>query len=223
MLPPRERGGGERGGGEWHQRMRLRFGSPRRCERGLGGGGGKGLRKDAVQNGPSVLSAAVTPRVRGQGRPCPDALKGGGGSAPGWLMRERAGLGDGMEQYPQVTPPRRPHRTSGCGPHRPRARNAGLLSLLSVRVCPPATAHPLHAHCPPPAPALMQSPSPTSPDPALLTTALHLLRALSSSAAPTVPALTGGKGCGWRTTRPRCAAAPLHAWAGRGSDPAPCA
>lgn len=46
--------------------MRLRSGSPWRFG---------GLKKDAAQNGLRVLSAAITPRVRGQGRPCPDALK----------------------------------------------------------------------------------------------------------------------------------------------------
>lgn len=46
--------------------MRLRSGSPWKCG---------GLKKDAAQNGPRVLSAAITPRGNGQGRPRPDALK----------------------------------------------------------------------------------------------------------------------------------------------------
>ncbi|XP_014396134.1 PREDICTED: LOW QUALITY PROTEIN: putative uncharacterized protein RUSC1-AS1 [Myotis brandtii] len=146
----------------------------------------------------------------------------GGGEAlrlAGECRKGRAGAGDGAV----VCMSSRPAQTAQGFSVQPR-RNPGFLSILSVLVFHPATTPPLFIFtAPSPAPPLMQIHSSTPPDRALLTSVLQLLQALSSSAAHTVPALTGGKGCGGRTTRPRCAAAPLHAWAGRGSDPAPCA
>lgn len=62
--------------------MRLRSGSPWKCG---------GLKKDAAQNGPRVLSAAITPRGNGQGRPRPDALKSWADRRCVWgLTQERA-------------------------------------------------------------------------------------------------------------------------------------
>lgn len=206
--------------------MRLRSGSPWRCG---------GLKKDGARNGaPDRLCCSLalsphptpphrrpfpslpfTPRGRGRGRPRPDALKPGGG----WRgsMRER-----GSVSGPRGRSAGTELGGLGAPALGPRARP------FSPRWSPSPSRRPAPPLCSFTAPLSRPLPSLASRGRALLTRGLlpqPLQRApprLPRSPPDRTDWKEGGRG-GAGTTRRRCAAAPLHAWAWRGSDPAPSA
>lgn len=200
--------------------MRLRSGSPWKCG---------GLKKDADQDGPRVLSAAITPRGSSQARPRPDALKRGAEGRRVWLVNAGKGLvqAGGAGRTEQHRSRRAPAYRRGA----PTPCWNPCPSILSALVHHPATTTPLFIFFAPSYPTPHDRSIHPHPQADLLTAVLlQPLPALGSPVAPPdparpwspqIPAQTGGEG---REDNPqRCAAAPPHAWAGRGSDPAPSA
>lgn len=114
--------------------MRLRSGSPWKCG---------GLKKDADQDGPRVLSAAITPRGSSQARPRPDALKRGAEGRRVWLVHAGKGLvrGEGLSS----TDPAGLQPTGAVHLHPAGTR----VSVHSLRTCPSPSHHhtPVHFHC----------------------------------------------------------------------------
>lgn len=199
--------------------------------------------------GSSLLQSAC-PSLPGEGveRPRPDDLKWGGGRC---VRLVEAGKGQAWGKGPSCRSNRQPVNSTGqAGRHGPRLRapGSGLQPTAAVHLHPAANTSmsvPFSLHlsvwCSSNPPLLysfftapLSCPTPRAPihpstpaGQAILTRVfLQPLRRLEPRRAPRLrsppsPHRLEGRGAG--TTRQRCAAAPLHAWAWRVSDPAPSA
>lgn len=119
--------------------MRLRSGSPWKCG---------GLKTDAAQNGPRVLSAAIAPRGSRQARPHPDALKRGAEGRRVWLVNAGKGLAWGEWGWEEGLSSTDPAGLQPTGAVHPRPADTRV-SVHSLRTCPSPRHHhsPIHFHC----------------------------------------------------------------------------
>lgn len=153
--------------------MRLRSGSPWKCG---------GLKKDADQDGPRVLSAAITPRGSSQARPRPDALKRGAEGRRVWLVHAEKGLvrGEGLDT---------PQGSSLLARCTYTLLEPVCPSILSALVHHPATTIPLFIFIAPSCPTPHARSIHPHPQADLLTVVvLQPLPALGSPVAPPDPA-----------------------------------
>lgn len=186
---------------------------------------------------PRILSAAVwpctappphfprlpfAPRGRGRGRPRPDAPKRGGAGETrlAGSMQERGGRGGKDRASVSESGPRSRWAS--------RPRPGPCACPFSPRLSPSPRRHPT----PPPcnfaaplsrptwrAPKRLSTPTAEPPSPGSSCKRRSWARPRLPRSPPERADWKGGA----RTTRRRCAAAPLHAWAGRGPGPAPTA
>lgn len=199
--------------------MRLRSASRWRCG---------GVETDAAQNGPGSSLPQSPPEAAATGPP-PECSERGSG-------RVRAPLpsaGQGRAWGGRMEHPERPAaglqprcastlRGPRCvGPFSPR------LSIIQPPprpysfLLPPPQTHPARPHARTPAPARPIHPHPCAEPSSPRSSCSRYRLGLRGSPVPARPRRLEGRGAG--TTRQRCAAAPLLAWAWRGSDPAPSA
>lgn len=196
--------------------MRLRSASRWRCG---------GVETDAAQNGPGSSLPQSPPEAAATG-PRPNAPKGAAdGCAPRCPAQGRAGRGGEGWSIPKGRP-----RGSSLGAPPPCGDPA--VSVHSLHACLSFSHHPapIHFYCPLPRPTLRaRTPAPARPihphpcaEPSSPRSSCSRYRlGLRGSPVPARPRRLEGRGAG--TTRQRCAAAPLLAWAWRGPDPAPSA